>query len=86
MRGQGYFQWAPPFPYVAYGDDFFHHSDMGFGKCHRNGRQHKSREYGLPGRTAFSIYRIEERDKIALLWLLFCGFYIGCGAFLGGLK
>ncbi|MCI5679925.1 MAG: energy-coupling factor transporter transmembrane protein EcfT [Bacteroidales bacterium] len=46
----------------------------------------KSRGYGLPGRTAFSIYRFEERDKIALLWLLFCGCYIGCGAFLGGLK
>lgn len=46
----------------------------------------KSRGYGLPGRTAFSIYRFEERDKIALLWLLFCGCYIGCGAFFGGLK
>ena len=46
----------------------------------------KSRGYGLPGRTAFSIYRVQERDKIALLWMLFCGCYIGCGAFLGGLK
>ena len=46
----------------------------------------KSRGYGLPGRTAFSIYRFQERDKIALLWMLFCGCYIGCGAFLGGLK
>lgn len=46
----------------------------------------KSRGYGLPGRTAFSVYRFQERDKIALLWMLFCGCYIGCGAFLGGLK
>lgn len=46
----------------------------------------KSRGYGLPGRTAFSIYRFQERDKIALLWMLFCGCYIGFGAFLGGLK
>lgn len=46
----------------------------------------KSRGYGLPGRTAFSLYRFENRDKLALLWLLFCGFYMGCGAFLGGLK
>lgn len=36
----------------------------------------KSRGYGLPGRTAFSIYRFDERDKMALRWLLFCGFYI----------
>lgn len=27
----------------------------------------KSRGYGLPGRTAFSIYRMDERDKNALL-------------------
>lgn len=27
----------------------------------------KSRGYGLPGRTAFSIYRMDERDKHALL-------------------
>ena len=46
----------------------------------------KSRGYGLPGRTAFSVYRFQERDKIALLWMLFCGCYIGCGAFLDGLK
>ena len=29
----------------------------------------RSRGYGLPGRTAFSIYRFEKRDKLALLWL-----------------
>ena len=39
----------------------------------------KSRGYGLPGRTAFSIYRFEDRDKMALLYLGFCGFYLICG-------
>jgi len=46
----------------------------------------KSRGYGLPGRTAFSIYRFDERDKNALLWLCFCGFYIFAGAMAGGLR
>ena len=36
----------------------------------------KSRGYGLKGRTAFSIYRFEERDKYALIWLSFCGLFI----------
>ena len=36
----------------------------------------KSRGYGLPGRTAFSIYRLDDRDRMVLLWLGFCGFYI----------
>ena len=39
----------------------------------------KSRGYGLPGRTAFSIYRLDDRDRMVLLWLGFCGFYILCG-------
>ena len=39
----------------------------------------KSRGYGLPGRTAFSIYRFEDRDKLALLFLGFCGLYLLCG-------
>lgn len=46
----------------------------------------KSRGYGLPGRTAFSIYRFDERDKSALAWLLFCGFYIISGWAVGGLQ
>ena len=45
----------------------------------------KSRGYGLPGRTAFSIYRFDDRDKAALAWLCFCGFYIVCGWAVGGL-
>lgn len=33
----------------------------------------KSRGYGLPGRTAFSLYRLDRRDKGVLLWLSACG-------------
>lgn len=43
----------------------------------------RSRGYGLPGRTAYSIYRIDERDKMALLWLGFCGVTI-IGAWIAG--
>lgn len=39
----------------------------------------KSRGYGLKGRTAFSIYRFDDRDKMALAFLGFCGFYLVCG-------
>ena len=45
----------------------------------------KSRGYGLPGRTAFSIYRFDERDKMILLWLCFCGGVLAWGALTGGL-
>ena len=40
----------------------------------------KSRGYGLKGRTAFSIYRFDDRDKMALLYLGFCGFYLLSGS------
>ncbi|WP_213995986.1 energy-coupling factor transporter transmembrane component T [Tepidanaerobacter syntrophicus] len=45
----------------------------------------RSRGYGLPGRTAFSIYRFDKRDKSAIIFLLFCGGYIMLGSMLGGL-
>lgn len=45
----------------------------------------KSRGYGLPGRTAFSIYRFDDRDRAILGWLAFCGFYILSGWLAGGL-
>ena len=45
----------------------------------------KSRGYGLPGRTAFSIYRFDDRDKVVFGWLCFCGFFIVCGWAVGGL-
>ena len=44
----------------------------------------RSRGYGLPGRTAFSIYRFDSRDRAALLWLLFCLVYLLSGALAGG--
>ena len=40
----------------------------------------KSRGYGLKGRTAFSIYRFDDRDKMALLFLGFCGLYLLSGS------
>ena len=45
----------------------------------------KSRGYGLSGRTAFSIYRLDDRDKGLLAWFLFCGLYLCSGWLLGGL-
>ena len=39
----------------------------------------RSRGYGLPGRSAFSIYRFDSRDRAAALWLGFCGAYIVSG-------
>ena len=45
----------------------------------------KSRGYGLPGRSAFSIYRFDDRDKALLAWLGACGFYIACAWAVGGL-
>ncbi len=41
----------------------------------------KSRGYGLPNRSSFSIYIFDERDKITLIWILFCGCYIFSGYF-----
>ena len=40
----------------------------------------KSRGYGLRGRTAFSIYRMDERDQMAFLYLGFCALYLLTGA------
>lgn len=39
----------------------------------------RSRGYGRPGRTAFSIYRFDKRDLLALLWLLISAIYIISG-------
>lgn len=39
----------------------------------------KSRGYGLKGRTTFSIYRFEDRDKYTLVWFVFCFLYILAG-------
>jgi energy-coupling factor transport system permease protein len=45
----------------------------------------KSRGYGLPGRTAFSIYRFDRRDCRALIFILACAAYIIIGSAAGGL-
>lgn len=42
----------------------------------------KSRGYGLSGRTAFSIYRLTERDVYALLWLGFSVLFLAAGVIL----
>lgn len=42
----------------------------------------KSRGYGLKGRTAFSIYRFDERDAYTLIWLTFCGLFLTAGTML----
>lgn len=44
----------------------------------------KSRGYGLPGRTAFSVYRFDARDKAALAWLGLCGAGLVLGWAAGG--
>ena len=45
----------------------------------------KGRGYGLSGRTAFSLYRLDDRDRGLLLWLAFCGLYVAAGWISGGL-
>lgn len=42
----------------------------------------KSRGYGLKGRTAFSLYRMDDRDTYALVWLGFCGLFLAAGVIL----
>ena len=46
----------------------------------------KSRGYGLSGRTAFSIYHFDKRDKSALLALVSLGGVVAVGGLLGGLR
>ena len=46
----------------------------------------RSRGYGIPGRTAFSIYRLDRRDAGLILFMLLCGAYIVTGAAVGGLS
>lgn len=46
----------------------------------------KARGYGLPGRTSFSIFTFEKRDKTALIILLFLGAYVLVGSALGSMS
>ena len=45
----------------------------------------KSRGYGRPGRTAFSIFTFDSRDAKAMLAICTAGLYTVIGAFCGGL-
>lgn len=45
----------------------------------------KSRGYGIPGRTAFSIFTLDKRDKKALISILILGIYTFVGALTGGM-
>lgn len=46
----------------------------------------RSRGYGLKGRSAFSIYRFDDRDKMAMLYLAFCGFYLLSGSMVSAFR
>lgn len=46
----------------------------------------KSRGYGLPHRSSFSIYRFDKRDRLMLVWLTLCGVVILAAAVSGGLS
>ena len=43
----------------------------------------KSRGYGHPGRTAFSIFTFDKRDKKALLYIIILGIYTFAGNLMG---
>ncbi len=43
----------------------------------------KGRGYGMPGRTAFSIFKFDKRDRKALVWILFLGGYTLIGNLMG---
>ena len=45
----------------------------------------KSRGYGVPGRTAFSIFTFDKRDKKALISILVLGIYTLVGNLMGGM-
>ncbi len=46
----------------------------------------RSRGYGLRGRTAFSVYRIDDRDIYALICIFGLGIYLLTGFMRGGLR
>ena len=45
----------------------------------------KSRGYGIPGRTAFSIFTFDKRDKKTLICILLLGIYTLVGNLMGGM-
>ncbi|MBE7029181.1 MAG: energy-coupling factor transporter transmembrane protein EcfT [Ruminococcaceae bacterium] len=45
----------------------------------------KGRGYGIPGRTAFSVFSFDKRDRKALIFILFLGIYAFVGNLMGGM-
>lgn len=45
----------------------------------------KSRGYGLKGRSAFSIFKFDKRDRMALVYILVLGIYVIVGNILGAM-
>ncbi len=43
----------------------------------------KSRGYGLSGRTSFSVFKFDKRDKSVLIAIILLGGYVLCGKLLG---
>lgn len=46
----------------------------------------KSRGYGLPGRTSFSVYRFNGKNYAVLILVLITGVYVAAGGILGALS
>lgn len=46
----------------------------------------KARGYGLPGRTAFSVFRFDRRDAWAMAYILICVAVVVAGAVLGAYR
>lgn len=46
----------------------------------------KARGYGLPGRTTFSVFTFDKRDRNTVLYILIFGLYTFVGATLGGMS
>ena len=46
----------------------------------------KSRGYGLPGRTAYSVFTFDKRDRKAIIYILFLGIYTFVGNLIGGIS
>lgn len=46
----------------------------------------KARGYGLPGRTAFSLFRFRKRDARAIIYMLILGGYVLWGSMNGGFR
>lgn len=62
----------------------FRHRHLALENAMETADSMKGRGYGLPGRTAFSVYRFTRRDGAALACLLATGAMVIAGSLLGG--